>query len=160
MSEAGGETLFIGVGNLWRRDDGVGPRLAAALARLGRQAVAHAGDGAGLIGLFEGRRRVVLLDATAAGLPPGSATRLDAAAGPVPALTFRNSTHRFGLAEAVETARHLGLLPEELVIHGIEGADFAPGQGLSPAVARAAGRLLSSIARAGRVASSGQTRTG
>ncbi|WP_170168849.1 hydrogenase maturation protease [Rhodovulum iodosum] len=135
MSEA---PLFIGVGNPFRRDDGVGPWVADELARRGHRALTHGGDGAGLIELFRGRGAVTLIDATETGAAPGTILTLDAAAGPVGGTRFRRSTHSFGLAEAVETARLLGLLPPRLSILGIEGADFAPGEGLSPAVSTAA----------------------
>ncbi len=46
----------------------------------------------------------------------------------------RSSTHSFGVAEAVELARALGRLPARIVVFGIEGRDFAQGEGLSPDV--------------------------
>jgi hydrogenase maturation protease len=140
--------FFIGVGNALRRDDGVGPWLAAQLAARGWPSVAHQGDGAGLIELFRGRPDVVLLDAMQSGAAPGTTRRLDAAEGPIAPALFRRSTHLFGLAEAVETARALGWLPARLIVYGIEGADFTPGSGLSSAVAAAASDLLEALAPA------------
>ncbi|HRW19863.1 MAG TPA: hypothetical protein P5181_13570 [Dermatophilaceae bacterium] len=66
----------------------------------------------------------------------------------MPAALFRYSSHRFGLAEAVETARALGLLPAALTLHGIEGADFSAGIGLTPAVAAAARELADRLGSA------------
>lgn len=143
MTEA---TLFIGVGHAMRRDDGVGPWLAEELAKRGQRAVVHEGDGAALMALFEGEDRITLLDATQSGTAPGTLVKIEADAGPMPATFFRNSTHQFGLAEAVETARSLGTLPPWVHVYGIEGADFGFGTGLSPEVAETARDLLDRLA--------------
>jgi len=137
--------LFVGVGNSYRSDDGVGPWLAQALAKAGRGAQVHGGDGTGLIDLFGQHSDLVILDATLSGRPAGTLTRIDAMDGPVPAELFHYSTHRFGVAEAIETARALGMLPERLVLYGIEGASFAAGCDLSDPVARAAQDLLETL---------------
>jgi hydrogenase maturation protease len=55
------------------------------------------------------------------------------------------STHRLGLAEALELARALGRLPSSIVVHGIEGARFGPGLPLSPEVASATVRLAETL---------------
>jgi hydrogenase maturation protease len=46
-------------------------------------------------------------------------------------------THSLGFAAAIELGRRLGELPGRVVAIGIEGADFAVGHDLSPAVAAA-----------------------
>ncbi len=130
--------LVLGVGNRFRSDDGVGPAVADRLAALGVPACEHSGEGAGLIDAWSGRDRVIVADATQSGAAPGTIMRLDAAATPLPAAFFRYSSHLFGLAEAVETARALGRLPASLVVYGIEGASFGFGDALTPAVATAA----------------------
>jgi hydrogenase maturation protease len=135
-------TRFIGVGHGYRRDDGVGPWLAAGLARRGHDACALEGDGTGLIAAFERGAPLVIADAMQSGRPPGTILTFDARAAPLAADAFRHSTHAFGLAEAVETARALGCLPPSLVVHGIEGAEFGMGEGLSAEVERAAAALL------------------
>jgi len=78
---------------------------------------------------------VIVVDATCSGAPPGTVRRFDAAREPLPAAPPGASTHGLGLAEAVGLARALGRLPARLVLVGIEGADFSPGTGLTPAVA-------------------------
>jgi hydrogenase maturation protease len=136
---------FIGVGHPFRRDDGVGPWLAEALARRGVEARVHAGDGAGLIEALSDADALVIADAMQSGAPPGTLRVLDGCAGPLPSGTFRNSTHEFGLAAAIETARSLGMLPRSLCILGIEGRDFSFGEGLSPEVEAAAAALLARL---------------
>ncbi|MDE3121072.1 MAG: hydrogenase maturation protease [Paracoccaceae bacterium] len=137
--------LILGVGNALRSDDGVGPYVAARLAAAGLPARVHEGDGTGIIDAMSGVGALVVVDATRGGAAPGTRVRLDARAAPLPAAFFHYSTHRFGLAEAVETARALDLLPPVLIVHGIEGADFGPGEGLSAPAAMAAGALVQEL---------------
>lgn len=137
--------LFIGIGNSFRCDDGVGPFVAQTLAERGFDARVHAGDGTGLIDLFADFSNLVLIDATRSSAEPGTLIRLDAMAEPLPAELFHYSTHRFGLAEAVETARALGQLPKSLVVFGIEGAEFGAGTDLSAPVQKAVADLVEAL---------------
>ncbi|MDJ1015575.1 MAG: hydrogenase maturation protease [Paracoccaceae bacterium] len=139
--------LFIGVGHPLRGDDGVGPWLAEALAARGFNATAQFGDGSGLIPMFEPSADVVIVDATQSGAAPGTLTRFDGADA-LPKDPFRNSTHEFGLAAAVEMARILGGLPRRLTIYGIEGRDFGLGSAMTEEVVKAAEELLEQLAPA------------
>jgi hydrogenase maturation protease len=132
--------MVIGVGNPWRGDDGAG--LAVARAAGG---IAHEGECSPLIEMWAGRDQVVLVDAAASGGAPGTVRRFDASREPLPARTLRSSTHAFGLPEAIELARSLGRLPERVTVYTIEGANFAPGAGLTPAVDRAARELAQGL---------------
>lgn len=143
------EPVFIGVGNRFRRDDGAGPEVADRLAAAGLQAIEHAGDGAALLDILSAHREATVIDATRSGKSPGTIVWIDAVHEALPQDVFNRSTHLFGLAEAVETLRSLGGLPERLVIAGIEGADFEMGQGLSEPVARAVEKVVEQIASAG-----------
>ena len=134
--------LFVGIGNTFRSDDGVGPWVAEALAAQGLDARVHAGDGTGLMDLFEDHDRLVLIDATRSRAAPGTLIRLDASVERLPAELFHYSTHRFGLAEAVETARALGNLPDSVLVYGIEGESFDAGTALTETVETAAAALV------------------
>lgn len=136
MTDAG-RALVVGVGNRMRGDDAAGPLVADALGARGFDAVEHAGDGAALIELWAGRDRVVVVDAMRSGAPPGTIRRLDAAREALPSGLFHASSHAFGVAEAVETARALGRLPASLVVYGIEGRAFAHGTGPAAAISAA-----------------------
>ncbi|MEV6481852.1 hydrogenase maturation protease [Streptomyces sp. NPDC051576] len=143
----------IGVGNAFRRDDGVGP---AVIARLRERAVEHPlppdtvlsvcdGDPGRLIGLWESADLAVVVDAAHA--HPGTPGRvhrlaLDSAHLLPPSAT---SSHGLGLGEAVELARVLGLLPRQLVVYAVEGADSEFGTGLSPAVAARVEPLVAAV---------------
>jgi hydrogenase maturation protease len=129
--------VVVGVGNAYRGDDGVGlavaERLREAVAA-GVEIVTCEQEASRVIDAIEGRDAAVLVDASSSGAAPGTIHRFDASAEPVPARSFRSSTHAFGVGEAIELARALGKLPATVVVYGIEGARFTAGEGLSPAV--------------------------
>ena len=142
--------LIIGVGNRLRGDDGVGPAVCDQLAERGFEAVEHVGDGAELMDLWEDRGRVFVVDATSTGAQAGTISRFEPRLEMMPTKTFFASSHLFGLAEAVETSRTLGRLPDGLVIYGVEGQSFAPGDELSADVAAAVGSVADQIATEAR----------
>jgi hydrogenase maturation protease len=135
----GDAAVVIGVGNPDRGDDGVGPQVLARLQERvpgGVRLVCLAGaDPAGIMEAWADAGRVVLVDAMVSGTAPGTITRFDAVAGPLPAGVRLASTHVLGAETAVEMARALGRLPAHLVVYGVEGQRFTAGSALSPAVA-------------------------
>ncbi|MEO5372985.1 MAG: hydrogenase maturation protease [Alphaproteobacteria bacterium] len=140
--------LVIGVGQPWRGDDAFGlevaERLRGALPA-GVDVITHPGEGTGLMDAWEGYARVVVIDAARGGAPIGTMHRFDCRAQTLPTGFFRYSTHAFGLAEAVETARALGRLPPALVVHAVEGAVFTLGLGLSPEVAARVDQVVDAV---------------
>ena len=140
--------LVIGLGNDFRRDDGAGRIAARRVRELAGEAVRvieESGEGAALMDAWRDTEFVVLIDAVHSGAEPGAIHRLDAQAQPIPANFFHYSTHAFSVAEAVELARALGQLPPRLIVYGIEGKDFASGEGLSPEVAAAVEQVAQTI---------------
>jgi len=139
--------LFLGVGNLHRADDGVGPLLAQRLVHdpvfieKGVQAQAHSGEGVSLMHLWEGMESVVIVDAMKSGARLGSVRRFDVMKESLHAGVFRYSSHLFGLAEATEMSRHLGRLPRAMIIYGIEGGEFTFGAPMSEPVAASVGTV-------------------
>jgi len=120
-----------------RSDDGAGPVAAERLRPLvGDRAeiVESWGEGTELMQAWQGRSQVIVVDAATSGAETGTVHVFDAAAESLPTDFFCYTTHRFGLAEAVELARQLGQLPERLTIYAVEGANFELGEGLSAAV--------------------------
>jgi len=139
MQVTGGGPLVIGVGNPYRRDDGIGHTVAKRLrssASVRLAVVEASGEGAALMDLFEASPWVMLIDAISSGASPGTVVRVDAVQETLPHRLFRFSSHAFGVGQAVELARALGRLPQRLTIFGVEGADFTEGLGLSPEVAQ------------------------
>jgi hydrogenase maturation protease len=140
--------LIIGVGNAYRRDDAVGLVVARRLRRQVPRSVAvieASGEGTALIEAWKAADSVIIIDAVHTGAAPGTIHKLDAHSQPIPSHFFHYSTHAFSVAEAIELARALQQLPPSLWIYGIEGSDFAAGQGLSLEVQRAAREVVKLI---------------
>lgn len=145
--------LVIGIGNRERGDDAVGPTAAEAIGSLkipGVDTLCSRGDPAELIDAWAGRRHIVIIDACQSGTGSGTVHRFDAGAAPLPSQFGAVSTHGFGLGAAIEMARAMAALPDDLVVYGVEAASFDPGAPLTAPVARAAqsivGRILEEIA--------------
>lgn len=145
------KTLFLGIGNENRGDDAAGPRVAMALRddvilrRAGIAVIAHGGEGASLMDLWEGMEHVVVVDAMRSGASLGTVRRFDAVRTPLPAAIFHYSSHLFGLAEAVEMARALSRLPRRLILFGIEGRHYDFGSEPSSQVIKALPRLIAAV---------------
>jgi hydrogenase maturation protease len=141
---------LIGVGNRFRRDDGAGLEVARRL-RLTRPpgvtVLEQEGEPASLIEAWTTAVEALVIDAVSSEAEPGTLHRFEATEEPLPAELFRASTHALGVAEAVELARELDRLPARLVVYGIEGESFEAGEGLTPAVQDAVGRLVMELYR-------------
>ncbi len=129
--------VVIGVGNLWRGDDGVGLAVGRAVAsRLTGYDVESAevdGEPGRLLELWSGRRLAIVVDAARGGGPPGTVHRVDLAADGLGALgrsSRHGGSHALGIADAVRLAEALDRLPDRLVAIGIEGASFTHTDGL------------------------------
>jgi len=142
LPEARGRALLrvVGVGNPWRSDDAAGLHAARALRDAlpdGAEVLEEGGEPTALLDAFAGVDALWLVDAVSSGAAAGTVHRLEAGSQELPAELFRTSTHHLGLAEAVELGRALGRLPARVVVFGIEGANFDPGDSLTPVVADA-----------------------
>ncbi len=150
------KTLFIGIGNSLRKDDGVGITI---LRELQNKLVnleedqnndeysfsVHHGEGAQLMHLWEDFERVVIFDAVRKANTPGKIYELDARRATIPSDFFRYSSHAFSVAEAIELARAMDQLPDELLIYAVEGADFGFGEGLSSKIQASVDLLLEKL---------------
>lgn len=139
--------VLIALGDEFRRDDGVGPAIAATLRRDGIPArvLISPGDPIELIEAWSGAPVAVVLDAVRMPRPrPGRVHVLDAADLPVTTA----GTHGVELGAAIALGRALGRMPVRLVIIGVEVVDLAPGRGLSPAVAAAEPAVARAVAAA------------
>ena len=140
--------LVIGVGNSFRRDDGLGPAVSQAIRSLswpGVTAVEASGEGAELINLWQKAQAVFIVDAVATDDSPGTIYRFDALNQPIPSQFFNYSTHAFSVAEAIELARVLDQLPPYLVVYGVVGYDFTAGLGLTTAVSARVDEIVDKI---------------
>jgi hydrogenase maturation protease len=133
--------LVVGIGNPYRCDDGVGPLIAEHLGKILPEQVkirSHITDGLSLIHLWKEYDCVYLIDAVSSGRTPGRVYRFDVLTEPLSPNFFTNySTHSINLAETIALAGNLDMLPEKLIIYGVEGKDFSIGHGLSKEVRKA-----------------------
>jgi hydrogenase maturation protease len=118
------DTLIIGIGNEYRRDDAVGLIVACRLREMLSEHVTiieQSGEGAALMKAWKDAQTVIIIDAVHSGAEPGTIFRFESHQQPIPSQFFHYSTHAFSVAEAIELARALNQLPPRLVIFGIEG---------------------------------------
>ena len=140
--------LLIGIGNEYRCDDSIGLHVIRTLKerKLAETMIVESnGDGAELIELFNSARMAILIDAVSSGGNPGTIYRLDAHKQSIPAQLSFQSTHAFGVREAVELARVLEQIPPILIVYAIEGENFSTGIGLTSKVERAAKEVVERV---------------
>ncbi len=78
---------------------------------------------------------VIVVDAVVSGGPPGAIYRFDAHGAGVPVQLSRSlSSHGWGVAEALALGNVFQELPPWLIIYGVVGKHFGPGQEVSPVV--------------------------
>lgn len=145
--------MVIGVGNDFRRDDGVGWAVVSRLRERaergalpkGTELVVSDGDPGRLIGLWEDADLAIVVDAAHAHPGrPGLVHRIELE-GPELRPSTQASSHGLGLGEAVELSRVLERLPGRLVVFAVEGEDHALGTGLTEPVAAVVGPLVRRI---------------
>ena len=128
--------VVIGIGNPYRRDDGVGPAVVRRLAEYGITAAALVecdGEAATLIEQWRDRRLAIVVDAVHVAVPvPGRIHRLD---WPPQSGSPSASSHGLDLGLAVRLAHELGRLPQRMLVFAVEAAETGYGIGLTPAVA-------------------------
>jgi hydrogenase maturation protease len=143
-------TVVIGLGNPYRRDDGLGPVVVSLLADRKLPGVTLAGcDGepTRLIELWTGAALAVVVDAVrTARTRPGRVHRLSAYHPAVRGGAATTSSHGIALGEAVDLARVLDRLPDRLLVFAVETDQVGFGVGLSPPVAEAAVQVAGEIA--------------
>jgi hydrogenase maturation protease len=131
----------IGVGNAWRGDDAVGLLVVRSLKADPMPEVEIAecpGTVTAVREAWKDAAGVIVVDAVVSGGPPGTIYRFSAHDGGVPAQLSRSpSSHGWGVAEALALGQLFQELPPYLIIYGIEGQRFGPGQEVSQEVAAA-----------------------
>jgi hydrogenase maturation protease len=154
-------TVLIGVGNPFRRDDGVGPAVAGrAVERLEAERGSDIevrildGEPGRLLEAWAGADVAIVVDAFRSGAVAGTVRRLEVTPGRSSRLPFRAglaSSHGAGLEAAVALGRAVDRLPRRLVVFGVEGSDFREGPGLSAPVAASVDpvvdRIVDEVAR-------------
>ncbi len=118
--------LVQGIGSVFRGDDGVGPAVISELQKEDLPPeidIIDAGTpGLELLLTWQGYQHVILVDAADMDLPPGQWRRM--LPGDTAALInhpgINTSLHAAGLAEAITLAEALDMLPEFLILYGVQ----------------------------------------
>ena len=139
--------VVIGVGNEYRRDDGIG---VAAVQELEKQSLDGVrlliadGEPAGLLDAWTGVELAIVVDAVLCEpSTPGRIWRstldnIGPGAG-------KASSHALGIPDAVRLGEALGRVPRELVVFAVEAADLDLGTGLSAPVAAAVPEVVRAV---------------
>jgi hydrogenase maturation protease len=138
--------LILGLGNPLLGDEGIGVRVVEELKRLelpeGVTVVEGGTAGLGLIGLMEGYRRVIIVDAADMGHPPGRVVRFTPPEAQFKTAKAPLSLHQIGLGEVLALANTLGVAPAEPTIIGVQPSRIEEGIGLSPEVEGAIPQII------------------
>ncbi len=125
--------VVIGLGNMLRSDDGIGPRAAAELATISRPGVEIIDGGIAGLSLLEwiaDRLRAIIVDAADMGRDPGTVIRF--APEDVAAIdSVDGISHATGVFDVLKLGAALGPLPA-ITIYGVQPASVAPGEELTP----------------------------
>lgn len=151
----GRPAVVIGIGNPYRRDDGVGLIVAGAIGQLhlpGVRVVISDGEPISLLAAWEDAPLAIVVDAIRQEPPcPGRIHRLTA--GQLAGDGSGTSSHGFGVPYALRLSHALHRQPGHLVVIAVEGADFTDGPGLSApasaAVPTAVAAVRAELASAG-----------
>lgn len=141
MSAVRNPIVVVGVGNLLMGDEGIGIRLLELL----QESLPHLPDvdlvdvatsGARLLHAVAGRRKAIIVDCAFQGTAPGTLSRSNPEALRSIKELSGLSLHEGDVLEALHLSRVLGECPAEVIVFGIQPARVAPGQDLSPELAR------------------------
>ncbi len=137
--------LVMAVGNLLRQDDGFADAVLQRLEAMELPAdveLFDAGTSAiDLMDIFNGRAKLVVIDAVRGGQVPGTLYRFSPEEVEAEALPM-NSLHQVGLIETLRVGELVDCKPQETVVIGVQPAATGLGIGLTPRVAAAVDRAV------------------
>ncbi len=138
---------IVGVGSA-NGDDAVGWEVVVTLRKqLGKATEIETrvvDGGQRILDVLDGRGSLVLVDAVEPNDKPGTLLQLEWPNAAVESLRA-GSTHDFPPSEALKIAETLGMLPQKVVLFGIEASTVAPGDSLSANVRSAADQVVDRI---------------
>lgn len=140
--------VIIGIGNVYRNDDGIGIRTLELLrdTTMSDVELVEAGPGtSGLVDIWESRELAIVVDATLSASAPGTIRRIEPCKDPLPRHLFGGSTHNLGLCEMVGLGQTIDRMPKRLIVYGIEGRDFGFGAEISSEAEAAAIKVAEEI---------------
>jgi hydrogenase maturation protease len=134
--------ILVALGNIYRRDDGVGPSM---IERFKDCTCYHSeGDPLGLMAALEGQDAAILVDAME-GEQPGSIYRWSWGETPPEKFAPRLSSHSLPLFSILKLMENSNKLPAKVTVFALVGQDFSWGEGFTPEVKEAMNELESQI---------------
>lgn len=142
-------TLVLGIGNVLLKDEGVGIHAVQEIRRrfdLDDKIEVLDGGTAGveLLRYLDGREHVIVIDAIAAGHPPGTVFRVEGEDVPRQ-FHQRISPHQIGLSDVLATALITDALPAQIVMFGVEPKDMTTGLELTPEIDASLDKLVGAV---------------
>ena len=141
--------MLIGIGHPDRGDDALGSILLENIKAKVENTLATQhilGDMAQLIDCFEHYHIVIIIDAIVTRQKPiGTCYRFENEAILPISHGVTTSTHSFDLGQTLQLAKNLGVLPNKLILYGIEVGHFEHGKPMSEAVTASLSDLEQSI---------------
>ena len=133
--------IVIGCGNLLAADDGIGIYVARSLKEYPLsndvQIIEAGCPGLDLLRLWENKKNVIIIDAVISGAKPGTVHVFNLNQV-IPREIMPLSSHSFNVVDAIELGKILKVIPEQLIIVGIEvETEKACREALSPSVEQA-----------------------
>jgi hydrogenase maturation protease len=130
------KTIVVGLGNPLMADEGIGVILVNKLSELSDKYplvdfVDGGTGGMNLLHLFEGRKKVVIIDCTYMEQEPGQIKKFSPDEVKSVKQLAHQSLHEQDLLKIIEIGGQLGQCPEEIVIFGIQPKNIELGQTLS-----------------------------
>jgi hydrogenase maturation protease len=135
--------LVLGLGNTLLGDDGLGPALVEQLSQDAErwkdriEFLDGGTQGLALLGHLSGRKTVIIVDALATGVPPGTTKVLNLSEVFQMGVKGAGSAHEGNAGELLAVANILNELPDRVFVVGVEPENVATGYGLSDPVRRA-----------------------
>ncbi|KUI23175.1 peptidase M52 [Mycobacterium sp. IS-1496] len=146
-----GDVVVLGIGNSCRRDDGVGPAVAAAVGARGApgvRVVCVADDPCEILDAWAGARLAVVIDAAV--VTPATPGRIHRCPADRLLSSPAMSSHGMDIATVVELGRALNRMPDDLLVLAVEVAETGFGVGLSAAVQAAVPDAVDAVLSASR----------
>ena len=95
--------------------------------------------------LLQGYQCAIIIDAADMGLDPGTWRRFTVAEAALTTSGLRGTLHQAGLGDALALGEALGILPNEIIVYGVQPEDIGWSPGLSAPVRAAIPEICASI---------------
>ena len=143
--------VVIGIGNPYRRDDGVALEVLRGVEALrlpGVRCLESDGESTALCDAWTGAQLAVVIDAMRSGAAAGTLHVGTMGADALAVHTPSGGSHALSLADALALGEVLERLPARLLVVGVEVGEVGDGPGLSEAVAAAVAAAVRAVREA------------